>query len=1191
MTNFFYSHRLVLAICIFISPLYVLSQTPSNASQGVDPYGLPQIIPPAPTLANLMTFSEVPVDNSTGKPSISLPILQRSLGSNLSLSLLLNYDSAGIKPDNRSGWTGTGWNLTGLASISRTVVGKPDEHKQGVLAQYNYTMHGNYQTSVFSSGMTSDEKNAFYWEASRGNMDTEFDIFQYSILGSSGRFIILLDSSNVPFVKMIGESTNDEIDIITSSNNNTAVGGFNIDGFIVTDTNGNTFTFMQKETSIAYREFDDPNGTLQEDPIGYTSSWMLSDIKNNADLILATFFYDHNMPGPYEEEYYTPYRYESNNVKQAIAGSNASNFTEVLPKAIFSTRQRIVSEVMRVSKISLRNEEVLFHSNMTGQPEYISNKGFVLNEIEVKEINNASKIEKIQFDYLIINNRLILDEFLKVSNGNSGAIKYQPYLLEYNGVIPEINTTSTDYFGYYNAPTSGLGLSHSLSQMLVNSNRYTNPNTCYKGVLKSITYPTGGKKEFEFESNTFSYINDSLIDLEEIPQNTISKELVLNPVGSQGTYELGIFYFDPIGTSDVKLSMTAILPQNNDLVRDARLVFKKVEPIVSSPNQISNNYGPNFPIYDPIDFDLNSNFSKHLQITGNNTSALRHDFLFGYYQVEFQFNSSGTLYPNDQNQIWNIKINKKVFEQNQKFMYGGGVRIKSVIFSNSNNTQSTKWNYNYNNFSDEPQLFSSIISSGSTTNNFKIFPEIMLLQRVVHYDNCLSGGTVMYDCEINQSFVVEKRSSQSPLVFVNGSHVLYKNVEVIKTDLNGNALGKERNVYTSLQDFPIEYSENINPYVPAENKDYLYGKLIKQQSFDSNDILAVQTENFYIVNELPIYDSIVIRAANDACGWSLQYSSYDDYVSYIQSVIAGSSDSYYCQEQYDKTNGYGSNPNADFYSSLFKSASYKVYQGKLNLVQSSLKSFFHDSQNNQNELTTTTDYTYNTSNHKVSEVRVADSKGDVIISKAFYVDDLSASSIKTTLKSHNMITTPLRKETYLNGKLINQVLSEYREETHNSIDVPYLDKVYSSKGDEDLELRLTYHHYDDYGNILDVSKKDGTHVSYIWGHNKTLPIAKIEGLTYQQVADRLTGGDLIALDNFDEGDLATIDSLRYSFTVEDPFMVTTYVYEVGIGIKEVTDPRGRKMTYFYDDFNRLKYVEDHDGNRLSENEYKYATQN
>jgi len=52
-------------------------------------------------------------------------------------------------------------------------------------------------------------------------------------------------------------------------------------------------------------------------------------------------------------------------------------------------------------------------------------------------------------------------------------------------------------------------------------------------------------------------------------------------------------------------------------------------------------------------------------------------------------------------------------------------------------------------------------------------------------------------------------------------------------------------------------------------------------------------------------------------------------------------------------------------------------------------------------------------------------------------------------------------------------------------------------------------------------------------------------------------------------------------------MVTTYTYDPLIGVTSVTDPRGYTMYYEYDEFQRLEFVKDEDGNIYSENQYNY----
>jgi YD repeat-containing protein len=51
--------------------------------------------------------------------------------------------------------------------------------------------------------------------------------------------------------------------------------------------------------------------------------------------------------------------------------------------------------------------------------------------------------------------------------------------------------------------------------------------------------------------------------------------------------------------------------------------------------------------------------------------------------------------------------------------------------------------------------------------------------------------------------------------------------------------------------------------------------------------------------------------------------------------------------------------------------------------------------------------------------------------------------------------------------------------------------------------------------------------------------------------------------------------------------VTTFTYDPLIGVTSITDPRGETVYYHYDDFNRLEFVKDAQGDILSKNAYNY----
>ncbi|MEA1786089.1 RHS repeat domain-containing protein [Arenibacter sp. GZD96] len=78
-----------------------------------------------------------------------------------------------------------------------------------------------------------------------------------------------------------------------------------------------------------------------------------------------------------------------------------------------------------------------------------------------------------------------------------------------------------------------------------------------------------------------------------------------------------------------------------------------------------------------------------------------------------------------------------------------------------------------------------------------------------------------------------------------------------------------------------------------------------------------------------------------------------------------------------------------------------------------------------------------------------------------------------------------------------------------------------------------------------------------------------------------------ALKGFDETDLGELNSLRNTMPET---MVTTYTYDLLVGVTSITDPKGYTTFFSYDGFNRLKEVRDADGNLVNDYRYHYKGQ-
>ncbi|MCD6543831.1 MAG: BACON domain-containing protein, partial [Flavobacteriaceae bacterium] len=216
----------------------------------------------------------------------------------------------------------------------------------------------------------------------------------------------------------------------------------------------------------------------------------------------------------------------------------------------------------------------------------------------------------------------------------------------------------------------------------------------------------------------------------------------------------------------------------------------------------------------------------------------------------------------------------------------------------------------------------------------------------------------------------------------------------------------------------------------------------------------------------------------------------------------------------------------------------------------------------------------------------------------YIFNKVSLSSSEDTLKNINALYLPIQTDTYKNGILLEKskvIYTDWGLNDSGTANIIEQESIHTSKGAESLEPRLVYHDYDSYGNPLEVSKTDGTHVVYIWGYEHTMPIAKIENakqddfITDQnnKIAAAITASDNDSSETLENTLRVKLEDLRLAF---GDSQVTAYTYDPLIGVTSMTDPSGYTSFYVYDDFNRLQYIKDKDGIVLKSYKYHYKGQ-
>lgn len=261
--------------------------------------------------------------------------------------------------------------------------------------------------------------------------------------------------------------------------------------------------------------------------------------------------------------------------------------------------------------------------------------------------------------------------------------------------------------------------------------------------------------------------------------------------------------------------------------------------------------------------------------------------------------------------------------------------------------------------------------------------------------------------------------------------------------------------------------------------------------------------------------------------------------------------------------------------------------------------------NGNNPIETVTNYFYDNSKHKqLTKTETTTSNGKTITKKLYYPDDITSTTSlpggalsSSEFNAIHLLKTPTDVNPNAQHR-IGEVVQEVTEVSGNASTLSkrnnyanWTDKilpisVQTSKNTQPLEDRVVYHRYDSHANPLEVSQKDGPHTVYLYGYTQQYPIAKIENARFSEVATAL-GVSEDALEDFNESNLSQINALRAQ---KPEWMITTYTHIPLVGMETVTDPKGLTTTYEYDDFNRLQYIKDHNGDILEAYEYNYRTE-
>lgn len=1140
----------LLWICLLLLSSIVYGQT-SNTPK----YNTPEVIPQTPEVASLLRYSEVPVSYYNGIPNIGVPIYTLQ-GRELSVPINLSYHAGGHRVNEEASWVGLGWNLSAGGKITRTVRGDNDDKKPWGFIHTPYTVDIVKRTCKPNPNDPPpyDHSCAFYTNNTGGkNFDFEPDDFNYSMLGQSGRFMFSQDRSSITTGKIIQFPNKDvKIEPIfqvynpndpnNPSNNDTG----NIVAWNITDASGNVFHFVEGNRFYQSQTFQEINGAI-EFPDGengaerYIETWDLVSVTSPSGDVI-TFEYERPiLPNHIATD---PY----NDVTTTVG---SESFIVYDGRYLDSDNPSATSDYLRPNK-HIATYSIVYR-NYTVLSKISSSKGSV--EF-VRDTQNRQDTQSSQ-------QRLQYIKIFDAANTEVQRIHLEhSYFESTPSNEPEFFLTGLNGYIAANTP-SFLSKRLKLDRVVFQG--------MYGGHDASADY------SYRFDYNTdvmlphkrsqaqdhWGYYNGALTNNSLIPQGTqficdrrtnpaYSSACVLNKI----TYPEGgvtkLFYENNRG--DVKNMDT---PYNEQIA--------KVEATPAYPHTIVANGSGNT-------YTFTSTFS--IANTAKSSATDNNKTQVSYVGFSNRCDTADSFYGNPGNQVCDHMTFTITNTTDGVVVHTGAIWDDGFIdllkgktyklsikiidpYEQYNMAQHTskltvKWlEENLN----PPDDYFFDYFGGLRVQGIKTYDENKLTAyRSFEY----AYGYILSQPEYFAVSTdnIQKYVSQSwvPLLTTQSGYVGYGQVKElihpVAIEAGYSTLGSSavapREIfrkYSFISEVNGEYQGISFPGAPFAFE-WKAGNLLSENVENK----STTRHSYLVIDNEGTEEIFGLRLDRE---YRLERFSLDNLASMQECIRSG-----ICDMSHNL---------------------YKVWSGQW-LPQKKIVI----SKEGTQELIQISDTEYASipNHHNPTKTVTTDSKGDVYETTYRYPYEENHAG----LLSEHRLNIPLVTQQYKGTELMQNSKVNYSVFTGTANNLSNLlpSGILGAKRSNSLEERVTYHGYTPYGQPREVSKTDGTHITYLWGYNYNYPVAKIENATYSQVTAVVAESSLQNLTG--TALAAALTNLRNSLPEA---MVHTFIYQPMIGVTQTTDPRGRNTYYQYDSMGRLKYVLDHDQHVLSKNNYHY----
>ena len=1145
---------------------------------------LPTLVPQSPEVSSLLKYVETPVSYHTGIPNISVPLASIN-GRDLSASVSVSYHAGGHRVAEEATKVGLGWSLIAGGQITRTVRGFEDDH-----LPYGFIHNPTTVSDVIAFCSAANQACAHYTGTTgkTQRQDLEPDDFNYSMMGLSGRF--MFDQNR--------DISNPKGRVIQFPNKNMLIkpNFHSTNGRIlswdITDTNGTIYHFEVGNVFVKSQTFEYVNNRIEipVDGLGngnsYTETWNLTKVTSLTGDEITLEYETPKLSWSEYNDFNCSFSDDRVILKKGGAllsglitsGSQQNNGGGAGNQETYPKRVTSYTSVYR-------NEQIL--------KKIISSKGYI-EFIKSSTLRQDRQSEKHSLEYIRV--------YSVIGSGANKTIKkikevqfFQDYFI---GEKPKNNEFVHTYSGGSESILANTDsfLNKRLRLNKIQFNELVNNNETPKNYDYTFSYnnEVNLPHKRSYKQDAWGYFNGidnaTLIPKFDYTSYYSSNATIVIPNFPHGNREVNPKYSNANVLESIKYpegGKTVFKFENNrgDVKTKKNKAYLEesftLNGLVSSQHNIINSGGGyvTYKIYDffniPLDAkDAPGDITKtQVEYNGftnrcENVDAFYTDENLVCNNMFFKIYKENSTIPLIKEPIWRLgtisldkghrykleieiktlnedysfasnfsKVDLKWFKKNpnptvEYFDFFGGLRVKEVLnYSGLNLVKHKSFKYEKGHILSEPIFYVITVSN---------FHQL-----------------------VSQSWV--------PLISTHGAYVNYKKVKEIFHKVKPE----------------LELTIDVN----SRSNNPTNIKFFSNASIVNNPSIVIPPTEEYITREYLQASTTMARLDMPFVGeWTSGRLSKVEIMDKQTKTITNS---IYGNENENNIKGIPTTYKRLLYQDIkeqlttSKLLDYNIWPGISLPTKNETITFFGENKTLKENETISYEGIPNHYNPTKIITNKSNEKSKVNITN--YPYELN----NTILLNQNKINTLLESKVYENDNQLSHQKTVYPSQgTLFNLYLP--SKVQTLKGvpsaSNILKDRVIYHSYDAKGNPTEVSKKDGTHIVYLWGYNQTQPVAKIENATLSDVSSYIS--NIQNLSNIDK-DVASeailrtaLNALRNVPTLSKA-QITTYTYNPLIGVTSITDPRGQTIYYEYDGFNRLEFVKDKDKNILKENQYNY----